>query len=133
MLHIIHKYKRSIIGVGVTFFLVILMVGFGLNPSTLTDRNTPAATVDKIEISQLEYFQERQRVEGLLRQQLGDQFNQFRQILGIEQRAIDSLITVALVKRYADDLGLSVGIKQMEKRLLKEACESSGHIELHYH
>ena len=97
MLQLIHKSQRSIVGVGVIFFLVLLMGLFGLNPATLQRQSQPAATIDDIELSQLEFYREKERIENVYRQRFGQQFNQLRQYLNLNQQAIETLIANALL------------------------------------
>lgn len=122
MLDYIRRAKKSIITTIVIAFCVIMMAGFGvnfLNVSKQSDHDTAAKINDeKISFQAVEF--RRAELEERLRRQFGANYAAIRPLLQLEQQAIDSIIDEQLLRNFIfKDLGLTVGLKQVEQETLK--------------
>ena len=79
MLELFRKLKRSIVGLLIIGFVVVLMVGFGVDFNEKAPSQEAAVTIDGHEIPLRQYSNAYERATLLLKARYGDAFEQVRQ------------------------------------------------------
>lgn len=98
-----------------TGFIALLMLNFGLGEYFSGNQSTDAITIDDTKLSMNDYFQKKEQLLNVYRNQYGKNFPQISKFLNIEQQTTDALINEVLLERYIHELGLSVGLNQLKE------------------
>ena len=107
--------------------VAFLMLGFGMGGGGRMRHLEPALKVDDEEVSYEQYTRRYNDLVNQMRQQLGPNFDRFRDKLNLQQQAIDSIIRDILLKRVTDSLGLSVSTNQVEREILASPVFKDGY------
>lgn len=120
MLDILRKNKKSLINVMLAGFIVILMIGFGVDTYNSDSQSKNAVIrIDGTEISDMQFARKQNQLEAEMRMKLGPNFDNFRSFLNIGQRAVDAAVMETLIFRLVDQLGFSAS-----PRLIRDRIES---------
>lgn len=118
MLDLIRKNKKSLLGVVTIGFAGVLMISFGIDGyNGMQHRPGAVVTVDGKEIEQHVFYRKYGQLENAMQQQLGAQYAMLRPMLNLGQRAIDAVVTDALVEEFNDSLGLSASPNLIRQRI----------------
>lgn len=119
MLKIFRKYKSSIVGIAVSGFIAMLMLGFGLGSylNKAEKQETFAAKVDDETVSYREFYTKRKQLEQRYRQQLGDYYNQALKFINFGEQTSDIIVNGILLSRFLDKLELVATDRMAEDRI----------------
>lgn len=112
MLSTLRKQRKSIVGIFIVAVCALLMLGFGVDLMFGNRQQTAAARVGDSEISFIEYQRFYNNYVDRMRSQYGENFEQIRKFLDLEQQAMDTLITQKLLENFTNDLGLTASLTQ---------------------
>lgn len=120
MLKVIYKYKNSIFGIIVVFFISLAMLGFGVNFWGESSGNEDfAIKVNDHVISDYEYNSTKENYVNSLRERFGDMYAQISSLINIDKQVRDTLVDRALNVQFAKELGLAGGDKGVALRIME--------------
>ena len=119
MLQTFHKYQKSVFAVLMVLIVSVAMLVFGVNPYDNNPNNAYAIKVNEIEISQNEFFNQRENLENRYREQFGNFYQQFLEMTNTDltQVTIDNLVNQELYRQLATKLDLFVSEKEVVNTL----------------
>ncbi|MDD2942473.1 MAG: SurA N-terminal domain-containing protein [bacterium] len=130
MLQFFRKHQHKFVGLFLVVLACIMMVSFGLDPSTMSgiksSSQTTAVTVDNTTVSMSAFYKRVQLVEAPMKKQLGENYEQFRKFLNPEQKAVDSLIDEIVYADFFDQSGLGVSAAAIKTKVFEAPYFQSG-------
>lgn len=130
MLQFFRKHQHKLVGLFLVVLACIMMVSFGLDPSTMSgiksSSQTAAVTVDNTTVNMSAFYRRVQLVEAPMKKQLGENYEQFRKYLNPEQKAVDSLIDEIVYADFFDQSGLGVSAAAIKAKVFEAPYFQSG-------
>jgi len=121
------KYRGSLLGLMIIGICSLMMLSFGVDMLNPKNQRQVAATINgDEEISLNDYYARQQQMTQTLRQQLGENFDRFKDSFNIEQEALDSLVSERLLTSFINSLGLTVSIAKIEAQISAHPFFSAG-------
>ncbi|HMO18177.1 MAG TPA: SurA N-terminal domain-containing protein [Oligoflexia bacterium] len=115
MISFFRNNRRGLVGFILVGLCVLLMLPFG---SEFFGKGSGLSYVAKVgdrEISAKSYYAELSRVDNMLRQQFGEQYEMLASMINIKQRVLDDLVDRELLDILSDQLGFEVGLRHIEQ------------------
>jgi peptidyl-prolyl cis-trans isomerase D len=122
------KYLAWILWVVIAVFVLFVFVDFGRgNYGGPGGANAAAATVAGQPITRLEFDRERQQLEEMMRQQLGEQFSpELAAQLQLPMQALNRLVANRILLGEADRLGLAVSDQELRRYIVEIFKDEQG-------
>ena len=118
MLKVFHKHKKGIFGIVIAGFCALLMVPFGMDMIRTNNKDqTIALRVGDIEVPFTEFYYRVNRWQAMFRQQFGENYNQVKGMLNLEQRTVDELIDGIVMDKFGEQSGLNAGSEHIRRKL----------------
>lgn len=121
MLQLFHRFRGTILGVGVVLAAVLAISGFGVDLFGAFHRKADyAIKVDDHTVSYTEFYNERRLIEDQYRRMFGPEYYKLMQSLNLNlaQQVSDTMINGYLVERAAHDLGLRTSNEEVASQIL---------------
>ncbi|MCC6953648.1 MAG: SurA N-terminal domain-containing protein [Deltaproteobacteria bacterium] len=115
---LLRSKQKSVMSFLLIGFATVLIASFGLDTYNYGANQSPVAIhIDDHEITFQQYYQHHEELTRMYRNQFGENFETFKQMINLEQQTTDSLINDYLVDRIVSQLGLGVSQRQIESRI----------------
>ena len=130
------RIKKTIFGTLAIAVLATAMIGFGVDPfgGSARGRKDYAIKVGDKNIKHEEFYKEKRNIEQRYRQYFGENYEKFISMLGqgINQQAIDSLTSRAIVEKITDGVGLVGSDNATTKKIFKDLFSDGKYDEARY-
>ena len=121
MLKIMHKYKKSVLGVLVICGVSVIMTAFGVD---IADRQTDhyAIKINDTKIDFDDFYRERRQVQEMYRNMYGKNYPQIQQLLEgrLNQQLVDRLVADNVLTAKASQLELYVGEGEVRNTIISQ-------------